>query len=146
MEDADEEEEEEAEQGEESLQLESEVQRKGSVEDKRAVKKMGDPRKPSEAEVAEHELTHIPYRNWCPICVRCKGKDLDHRKAIGEERGVSEYAFGYCFPGDEFGFKMVVLAGREKVTGMYFATAVPTKGSIGRFSVDKVVDYMDESL
>ena len=128
----------------ETLQLQEEVERRGSVEDKRMVKKMGDPRRPTLEEVEEHELTHIPYRNWCAICVRCKGKDLDHRKAVEEDRGVSEYAFDYCFPGDELGFKLTVLAGREKVTGMYFATAVPTKGSIGRFAVDKVVDYMDE--
>ena len=120
------------------------VLRKTGVEDKRAVRNLCDPRLPTEAEVDEHDLTHIPYRNWCPICVRCRGKDLDHRKAVGEGRGVSEYAFDYCFPGDEFGFKLVVLAGREKVTGMYFATAVPTKGSIGRFAVDKSIDFMDE--
>ena len=43
------------------------------------VRRMVDPRLPTEAEVAYHELTHLPYRNWCPICVRAKGKDLDHR-------------------------------------------------------------------
>ena len=92
---------------------------------------MVDPRLPSQKDVDNHNLTYVPYRNWCPICVRCRGKDLDHRKAVEDQRGVSEYAFDYCFPGDEFGFKLVVLAGREKVTGMYFATSVPTKGSIG---------------
>lgn len=126
------------------LQINEEVERVPAMDDKRAVKKIGDPRMPSHAEVVEHELTHIPYRNWCPICVRCKGKDLDHRKAVGEEREISEYAFDYCFPGDEFGYKLVVLAGREKITGMYFSVAVPTKGSIGRFAVDKVLDYMAE--
>ena len=76
--------------------------------------------------------------------MRCKGKDLDHRKAVDEERGVSEYAFDYCFPGDEFGFKLVVLVDQEKITGMHFATAVPTKGSIGRFAVDEAIDFMTE--
>ena len=69
---------------------------------------------------------------------------MDHRKAVGDERGVSEYAFDYCFPGDELGFKLTVLVGREKVTGMFFATSVPTKGSIGRFAVDKAEDFMEE--
>ena len=69
---------------------------------------------------------------------------MDHRKAVEEERGVSEYAFDYCFPGDELGFKLTVLAGRERITGMYFGTAVPTKGSIGRFAVDKALDYIHE--
>ena len=29
------------------------------------VRRMVDPRLPTEAEVAYHELTHLPYRNWC---------------------------------------------------------------------------------
>ena len=80
-----------------------------------------------------------------PSACAAGGRDLDHRRAVEEERGVSEYAFDYCFPGDELGFKLVVLSGREKVTGMYFAAAaVPTKGSLGRFAVDKAVDYIRE--
>ena len=139
-----EDEEEVGEDREEAMRLDEAVERKTAVEDKRKVHKLVDPRKPTQEEVDEHELTHIPYRNWCPVCVRCRGKDLDHRKSVDEVRGVSEYAFDYCFPGDELGYKLVVLAGRERITGMYFATAVPTKGSIGRFAVDKAVDYVRE--
>ena len=36
----------------------------------------------------------------------------DHRKAVEEDRGVSEYAFDHCFPGDKLGFKLVVLVGQ----------------------------------
>ena len=57
---------------------------------------------------------------------------------------MSEYAFDYCFPGDEFGYKLTVLSGLERLTGMNFATAVPTKGSSGRFAVDKVLDFIEE--
>ena len=135
---------EEEEDDDEVLKFDEEVEKKAAVVDGRCVRKLADPRRPSQAEVDEHELTHIPYRNWCAVCVRCRGKDLDHRKSVDEDRGVSEYAFDYCFPGDEFGYKLVVLAGRERVTGMYFATAVPTKGSIGRFAVDKAIDYVRE--
>lgn len=59
------------------------------------------------------------------------GRDADHRRDVGNERGLSEYSFDYCFPGDEFGFKLTVIVGRERVTGMRFATAVPMKGSTG---------------
>ena len=128
----------------EVIQVDEEVERRGVEADERPVQKLLDPRKPSQSEVESHNLTHLPYRNWCPICVRCRGRDLDHRKAVEEERGVSEYAFDYCFLGDELGFKLVVLVGRERTTGMYFATVVPTKGSIGRFAVDKALDYVSE--
>ena len=69
----------------------------------RPLRKLVDPRKPSEDEVEEHNKTHMPYRNWCPHCVKGKGKDLDHRKAAAEERGLREHAFNYCFAGDEVG-------------------------------------------
>ena len=105
---------------------------------------MVDPRLPTEAEVAYHELTHLPYRNWCPICVRAKGKDLDHRGAVDKERKLSEYCFDYCFPGDEFGYKLTVLVGVERMTGMKFATAVPVKGSSGKFAVDKALEFVAE--
>ena len=48
-------------------------------EEGKFVKRLIDPRLPTEEEVAHHELTHLPYRNWCPACVKAKGKDLDHR-------------------------------------------------------------------
>ena len=121
------------------------VVRMGAREDCRKLRGMGDPRKPTQKEVEEHRLTHLPYRNWCTICVKAKGKDLDHRKVVTEERGVSEYAFDYCFPGDEFGYKLTILAGRERLTGLNFATAVPTKGSSGRFAVDKALDFIEEA-
>ena len=105
---------------------------------------MIDPRRPTEHEVEEHNLTHVPYRNWCPICVRAKGKDLDHRKSIEEERGLAELSFDYCFPGDELGHKITILVGRERATGMTMASTIPSKGSKGKFSVDKVIEYFWE--
>lgn len=38
-----------------------------------------DPAPPSAADVAEHRVTHMPYRNWCPHCVDGRG--------LGEQRG-----------------------------------------------------------
>ena len=120
------------------------MERWKGVEDRRRRRGIGDPRKPSTEEVKEHNLTHLPYRNWCSICVQAKGKDLDHRKAVGNEREVSEYCFDYCFPGDELGFKLTILSGRERLTGMNFGVAVPTKGSSGKFVVDKALEFVEE--
>ena len=110
----------------------------------RALRGLGDPRKPSEKEVVEHELTHLPYRNWCAVCVRAKGKDLDHRKEVREEREISEYCFDFCFPGDELGYKLTILSGKERLTGMTMGVAVPTKGASGTYMVDKAKEFVDE--
>ena len=56
-----------------------EAGRVGAHEESKFVKRLIDPRLPTEEEVAHHELTHLPYRNWCPVCVKARGKDLDHR-------------------------------------------------------------------
>ena len=45
----------------------------------RKVKKVQGPREPSEEERIEHEMTHLPYRNWCRHCVRGRGKRMPHR-------------------------------------------------------------------
>ena len=36
-------------------------------------RKLLDPQLPTEKEVEEHNLTHLPDRNWCPHCVAGKG-------------------------------------------------------------------------
>jgi hypothetical protein len=69
---------------------------------------------------------------------------LDHRKAVEEDRGLSEYSFDYCFPGDEFGFKHTILVGRERTTGMAMATEVPVKGSSGAYAGKKVLELLEE--
>ena len=93
---------------------------------------------PTQKKVEDHERTHLPYRNWCSVCVRAKGGDADHRRDVGKERGLSEYSFDACFPRDELGCKLTVLVGRERVMGSYSATAAPTKGSTGQFTIDEV--------
>ena len=112
-------------------------------EGSQVIRKMVDPRLPTQKEVDEHNLTHLPYRNWCPICIKAKGKDMDHI-LVDKERKVSEYCFDYCFPGDEFGYKMTVLVGKERLSGMKFAITVPMKGSSGKFAVDKALEFIEE--
>ena len=113
-------------------------------EEGKFIKWLIDPRLPTEEEVENHRLTHLPYRNWCPECVKAKRKELDHICAVDKERKLSEYCFDYCFPGDEFGYKLTVLVGTERLTGMKFGTAVPTKGSSGKFAVDRALDFIAE--
>jgi len=66
----------------------------------RPPKALADPRKPTLAEVQAHNLTHLPYRSWCPHCVRGKGKSLDHR-TLDKERNhqVPTVSMDYCFMG-----------------------------------------------
>ena len=37
-------------------------------------KSMNAPVKPTKAMVEDHEVSHLPFRNWCQACVRGRGK------------------------------------------------------------------------
>ncbi len=69
---------------------------------------------------------------------------MDRRKSIEVERGLAEFSFDYCFPGNELGYKLTILVGRERATGMTLATALPTKRPKGKFAADEVLEYFQE--
>ena len=46
-----------------------------------------DPGDPRTKEREDHNATHIPFRSWCPICVKAKGRKEAHRNGTEKERG-----------------------------------------------------------
>ena len=63
------------------------VERLALEKDEAIIRKLVDPKLPSEKEVEEHYVRgHFPYRNWCYICVKAKGK-IWVIKRRGERRG-----------------------------------------------------------
>ena len=60
-------------------------------------------------------------------------------------RALPEYAWDYCFPGDELGFKWTVLVGTEKGSDTAMATAVPVKGGGNEFIADKCMEFIREN-
>ena len=119
------------------------VERMGLEEDDEVVKSLGDPSLPSPEEVLKHcRQGHIPYRNWCHICVKSQGRDMGHNQDKGGERNLPEYSWDYCFPGDEFGNKMTVLVGKERKSKSWMAVTVPDKGGTGSFAVDKCFEFI----
>ena len=131
---------------EEAVKLGGDVEKMRPQEDARAVRKLIDPRLPTKEEVKDHELKgHVPYRDWCPICAKAKGKDLDHRADPLKERNLPEYSFDFAFPGDELGHKTAVLVGKERLSGLTLAAAIPVKGSEGRFMLEKALGFMAEA-
>ena len=58
------------------------------------------PRTPSDEEVKLHELSHLPYREWCPHCVSCKGKQDPQRPvelSSDDRRSIPSIEVDYCF-------------------------------------------------
>ena len=57
------------------------------------------PKRPTVKEVEEHNLTHLPFRNWCIFCVKGKAKDDPHRRKIkqDEEQDIRIVSIDYMF-------------------------------------------------
>ena len=55
-------------------------------------------RPPSKQEVKDHNVVHMPFRSWCPICMAGRGIATIHRSAKQKElREVAMVVFDYCF-------------------------------------------------
>ena len=54
------------------------------------------PTLPSQAEIDEHWLDHLPYRSWCGTCVSGRGRERPHTRTHGK-RKIPTLAFDYCF-------------------------------------------------
>jgi len=127
----------------ESEELEGEEEEESTTE-KRKPAKMVDPIKPSASEVEEHELTHLPFRNWCWACVQGRGKNAAHRRST-EEKKIPEVHLDFMFmgPKDQPGETVPCLVVREAITKMTMAAAVPNK-SAERFVIRRVLAFLTE--
>ena len=94
------------------------------------------PIRPTKDEVEAHMITHVPYRSWCPHCVRGKSKGLAHRRQ-SRDHEIPTVAIDYMFMTDtqredeEVGMPILVskdLIHKSCGTGMISARVVPQKG------------------
>eukprot|EP00973_Karenia_brevis_P076992 10691687-Karenia_brevis.AAC.1 len=43
--------------------------------------------------------------DWCEVCVKARGKERESTKYDGKEKDLPQHSLGYCFPGDEVGYR-----------------------------------------
>ena len=98
----------------------------------RAPRLARSPVTPSRKEVEEHSATHMPYRSWCPHCVKGRGNNQPHRKSAEKDKDDSVPVIGmdYGFmtkkgTDDQMG-PMLVL--KESRHGLVKSMVVPAKG------------------
>ena len=120
------------------------------------------PYKPSPKDIAEHNLTHLNYRAWCPVCVRARGVSDPHRHGVDRsDRSVAAVCADYCFmsrdpnyehdddddkPGGEIDDvetslkeKATILNVKDSQTGCLRSHLVPRKGIAGVAWIGKEV-------
>ena len=89
------------------------------------LRRMKAPQQPTRQERFEHKLTHLPYRSWCPICVKSKSRTDNHRKQTSRQP-VIQVDFTYM---KALGDKQVlpVLTAIDVESGMAMAVLVQDK-------------------
>ena len=91
-----------------------------------------DPGEPSESERSMHELTHIPFRSWCPHCVRGRGKSNPHSSKPVSEGGTDKMPtieIDYCFQKkEEEARHITTLVLKESPSGCIGSIVAPSKG------------------
>ena len=96
----------------------------------RGPKHIRDIRTPTQAEVGRHNLTHLPYRNWCPHCMRGRGKVMPHRTVKEGKGELPEISLDFCFPSREGGNgALTILVAKERHSKMVLSLVVPSKST-----------------
>ena len=99
-----------------------------SKELQRPVNQPGIPAEPTEEEVREHNMTHIPFKPWCELCIAHKSRqDKHHREDhTSSEHSVVSFDFGYADRGTDE--TLILLCIHDRHTKMMHAVPTPSKG------------------
>ena len=87
-------------------------------------------KEPSPEEVRLHQLTHLPYKEWCSACVSNRARSDRHERVLSDERQCSTFAFDFCYTARSSTptQKLVCLVGVDSHTGAQQAWPIPQKG------------------
>ena len=110
----------------------------------RAPTKVLDPRVPTQAEVDEHNMTHLAYRSWCTHCVRGRREAHPHCKSGDEERHVPELHMDYCFMGKVDEKAQPILVVKERDTRMMCSMLVGEKGAVDEHVIKRIIAFIKE--
>ena len=85
---------------------------------------------PTAAQIEAHNLTHLPYRTWCPHCVAARRPNTHHRASSSDSHRTAPLLVAdYCFVRDNDDAECVtVLVARLYPSRAMLATVVDAKG------------------
>jgi hypothetical protein len=128
--------------GDEEVEVESQEADDVGKEDAGVRVKMA-PTQPSNTEREKHEVTHCPYRPWCPICVAGRGQKSGHKRQKRDGGELPRFAMDYGFLGDEGQPTASLLVMRELKTGMMLGMIVEKKGVGATWVEQRVANFIN---
>jgi len=102
------------------------------------------PKEPTEKEITAHNVTHVPFRSWCPHCVSAAAKATPHRSRKEEsEKSIPCIHADYWFMRDQPGAESVpVICLKDDDTKAFGAHVVTVKGSVD-WVAEKIVEDIE---
>ena len=113
------------------------------------VREMPEPKGASQADMAKHRLTHLPFAPWCTTCIRARGRDGPHKTTDpthDERQELSRIEADYFFLGSSQGDDdetQTCLALYDTRTGTTWSSMVPHKGGGDAYSIRLAVAFLD---
>ena len=98
---------------------------------------------PSKEEYDRHCLTHLPYRNWCPICVQAKRKNTGHFR-VKEDRRIPVFSIDYMFLNGKESLGNPIVIVTEKESGGIWAIPVKKKGNYSDYVSRRIANIIDK--
>ena len=101
-------------------------------------KPLQNPIQPMKCEIIEHNLTHLPYRSWCPDCINGRGKTLPHEAQDPDDMHlIPTVSVDYHFMGskEDEERSQPILATKDHGTRKVFAQVAPSKGTSHSYPV-----------
>ena len=107
---------------------------------------MPSPIQPSQAQLDAHNLTHWPYRSWCPHCVAARRQNSPHlRSTSATRRTIPLLVADYCFVRDhEDKVLAKVLVAKLEPSNLLLCTVVDEKG-VNEAAVARLSQFIKES-
>ena len=118
--------------------------------DGRVPKRLNAPIRPSAKDIACHNITHLPYRSWCSVCVRAKGREDAHRrsKKSGKDEnkdGLPIISLDYQHLDESEDLKKIkVIIGKDETSGSIMAHVIKVKGPTDEWVCKKLVKDFEE--
>ena len=106
------------------------------------------PMLPTQSEIDEHNVTHVPFRSWCPFCIRGRGLSSGHfAKKEPDDQQIPTLSVDYMFLGDESSrdTDLTVLVVRDRRTKSVWAHPVPAKGVENPFGARQLLKDVEST-
>ena len=142
--------------GEKARQAEMirQAEERGEQRDEALVKKVKLAEEPSKEEVELHNLTHIPAKPWCPICIAAKAGRAPHRAVPPDEktRAPTTIALDYLHlkadctkeEDDSNNAWATALVGVDTGLNYPFAASVLKKGPNEKYIVSSLIAWVKQ--